>query len=247
MKLRSIGELFNGALSLYGAHWQTLIPVALVPSVVMALLAPLTPAVEGPNAFMGSSAPLLISISLIAIILTILSIAAMVYAVADPARYRNFMDAYKASAPIFLPLIWVMILTALAVFVGFILLIIPGIIAMVWLSFAQYTVVLEGKRGIEALKASKAYVTGRWFSVFGRLIVMWIVVGVISVAVSAVISSLVPDKALSEGVSTLVGAFFTPFTVAYMYLLYRDLSAAPVAEAPVVVPPASPLPPAPAQ
>lgn len=68
-----------------------------------------------------------------------------------------------------IPFIWVSILSTLMVALGFVLLVIPGFIFLVWYRFAQNFTVIDDVRGSAAMSASRRLVTGRWWSVFVRI------------------------------------------------------------------------------
>ncbi len=63
------------------------------------------------------------------------------------------------------PVIWVSLLQALIMLGGFLLVIIPGIVFTVWFAYAQEAVIIDNKRGIEALTASRQLSKGRFFTV----------------------------------------------------------------------------------
>lgn len=68
-----------------------------------------------------------------------------------------------------IPFIWVSALTTLVVMLGFLALLIPGVIFLIWFRFSQYFTVVDDVRGTAALGASRKLVSGRWFAVFVRL------------------------------------------------------------------------------
>ncbi len=59
---------------------------------------------------------------------------------------------------------WVGILQALVVAGGILLLVVPGLVFLVWFGFAQQAFLLDGKRGIDALSASRDLSRGRFFT-----------------------------------------------------------------------------------
>jgi hypothetical protein len=73
-----------------------------------------------------------------------------------------------ALAPAFF---WILILQLIAVVVGFVLLVIPGLLAMVWLYFAQYALVFDGRHSWPALFYSRDLMRGRFFKVAVRIVV----------------------------------------------------------------------------
>jgi len=110
--------------------------------------------------------------------------------------------------------------------IGFALLIIPGIIFSVWFAFSYYVLLFEGKTGIDAMKASKAYVKGRWWAVFGRFAFI-VLVSIIFSVVFGGVSSMVGETAgtiASSFLSMVLNFILVPVTIAYSFLIYKDLS-----------------------
>lgn len=70
------------------------------------------------------------------------------------------------------PFFTVMLLTTILTFIGFLLLVIPGVIIMLMLFFAGYIVIDKGLGGVESLKASKNLVSGYKGKLFGFLFVL---------------------------------------------------------------------------
>ncbi len=70
------------------------------------------------------------------------------------------------------PTLWISILGGLIIGAGFIALIIPGIFLLIRYRYAQNFVIIDDLRGGAALTASKKLVTGRWWPVFGRILLV---------------------------------------------------------------------------
>lgn len=83
--------------------------------------------------------------------------------------FPGIKASLRQASPLFFPYLWVSILIALVTLSGHVLLVIPGIILMVFLSFSIFTLVFEGERGLRALSSSWYYVKNNWWKVFGRL------------------------------------------------------------------------------
>ena len=143
------------------------------------------------------------------------------------------MDAYKQSTSYFLRYLGMSIVMMVLLFVGFLLLIIPGIILAVWLSFSAFVLVLENGGMIGSLKQSREYVRGHWWGVLGRLLAMGILLVVVSMVFS-MIASIVPSYVVSNALVAALAMLLAPFSVAYMYLMYQDLKGG--APAPQVAP-----------
>ena len=135
-----------------------------------------------------------------------LALTAFAYAVTD--QTLGIRDALKKGSRRAWAFFWLASLAGYIITGGFLLLIIPGVVFMVWFSFAQFVLVTEDERGMEALLKSKEYVRDRWFDVFLRLIVIWIVSGCVG---------MVPV------IGPIASLLFFPFVMIFVYLVYRNL------------------------
>lgn len=104
------------------------------------------------------------------------------------------------------------LLTGLIVLVGFIFLIIPGIVFMVWYAFAQYIVINQDIRPIDALKQSKLLVSGYFWPVLGRLFGLMLFFITLQMLVS-----LIPF------VGALAVTLLSPYYVLVPYLIFESL------------------------
>jgi len=207
--LTDIGELFKESWDIFQQRFATLIGLYLLTMVAFTLpvgitfgLAILAGVSKGGSAFLLTGA-----IGLLAgIYLGFRCFAAFLQAVAD--ERLSFGEALEKGNQHIFPLIWIGFLTSFTIGGGFILLVIPGIIFMVWFFFAQFILVKEDVRGMGALLKSREYVSGEWFNVSLRLLLIWaasVLIGVIPLA------------------GPLLCIVFFPFIMIYHYLIYRDL------------------------
>ena len=77
---------------------------------------------------------------------------------------------------------WVHILQSLAAMLGFVLLIVPGIIISVYFLFCIQAVALRGERGKSALGYSYSLVGWQWWRVFGVVLAIFLFTGVPALA-----------------------------------------------------------------
>jgi hypothetical protein len=108
-----------------------------------------------------------------------------------------------------------------AVFIGLFLLLIPGLyISVVW-GFVLYAIVLEDYSAIDGIKYSQRLVKGRWWPVFGSMLV-----GVILVLPAIILGVTPKTGGVSSGAitsslaSSLVALAFTPPLQLYFVKLY---------------------------
>ncbi len=110
---------------------------------------------------------------------------------------------------VFISYLWVSFLSGLAILGGFILFIVPGIIFSIWFAFSSYILISEGQKGRRALSESKELAKSYWWAIFGRFILLTLLIAVIS---------------WSPIVGDIVSLFFgVPFATIYAYLMYEDL------------------------
>lgn len=126
----------------------------------------------------------------------------------------SFKDTFAASWKMLFKFSILDILIGIIVTLGFLLLIIPGILFWVWFYFAGFELITKGKGVMESLGSSKKLVSGCFWGVFGRLIVF----GLFS-ALAGFLVSVVPYGA-GGIITTLFGALF----ILPAFLLYEELS-----------------------
>jgi hypothetical protein len=132
-------------------------------------------------------------------------------------------EAWARTPALILPFIWILILSALITVGGFALFIIPGIIFSIWLSQSMYIMIAEEKRGLTALVTSWERVSGHWWSVLWRMIVVGFVTILVSLFVSLVVTSFGHSFLPSFVLSFFQFFVLTPIVGIYSYLLYADL------------------------
>ncbi len=111
--------------------------------------------------------------------------------------------------PYFLLTIVVAIITGL----GFVLLIVPGVLFLTWFSFARFILVEKGSKIKESLVTSRNLVKGKFWKIFGRLIVF----GVFELVVEFIFSTI------PYGIGTIFTGFLGALFILPPYLLYKEL------------------------
>lgn len=177
------------------------------------------------------SANLIIAIPLV-IFIILMIIAGIIFTIWPQAAFLNLLKIrevsseplsvivlYKQSFHWILPLFVIGLLYFLVVAGGFLLLIIPGIIFMVWLMFGSYAYVFEGKRGAQALLRSKQLVFGYWWRIF-YYVFLWSAIIIIYEFIKNKIAAAFPFDFLSDLLNVFL---FTPFSIIFTYEVYKDL------------------------
>ncbi len=121
---------------------------------------------------------------------------------------------YQSTWKRLLPFLVLQVFQSFLVGLGLILLIIPGIILAVWYSFSRLIFVDKEAGAIESLKMSKSLVKGRFFPVFGRLIVF----GAFGILFELFFASV------PYGIGSVVSLLFGALLLLPAFLLYRELT-----------------------
>jgi len=209
-KLPDIGDLFKESWEVFQRRFAVLIGLYLLAMVAFLLPVGISVGVSLlAGMAKGGGAVVLIGVIglLVGMYLGFRCFAAFLHAVVDDQLAVR--DALEKGKELVFPLIWIGFLTGLIIGGGFILLIIPGIIFMVWFFFSQFILVKEDIHGMSALLKSREYVRGEWFNVALRLLLVWAASGLLGVIPLA---------------GPILCIAFFPFVMIFHYLLYRDLS-----------------------
>jgi uncharacterized membrane protein len=114
------------------------------------------------------------------------------------------------------------ILVGIVVVLGFILLIIPGIIFLVFLSVSEPALIVENRRGTEAMSRSWNLVRGH----FWHALVVILVAAIITGVVQGILTAIGGDNWFVRWIFTAIAQIITaPFTALVTVLLYLDLRA----------------------
>ncbi len=118
--------------------------------------------------------------------------------------------------------LWISVLAGLAIFVGLLLLVIPGIIIAIFLTVVIPALLFENKRGTESLGRSWNLVKGHFWHVLGVVIVTGIITGI----VSGIFNALGGSNWFLYWIMDSIGRIITvPFSALVSVILYLDLRA----------------------
>ncbi|MFH1193889.1 MAG: hypothetical protein V1661_02755 [bacterium] len=154
----------------------------------------------------------------------------------------RFIDNKKADFklsdlwPVYLPALGVSLLAGIITIGGFLMIVIPGILFTTWYAFVIYGAVLEKRRGWDAFQKSHDLSKGRFWPIFGRVIVPNLFWGIIAYLVLAGIFNLLgmflnqsltdsvnpPIAVLSLMISALAASFFAPLSIITLTITYRE-------------------------
>lgn len=141
--------------------------------------------------------------------------------------------AFKVSLPKIVNLFLAVIMVSLIFFVGFLLLIIPGIYLSIRLSFTFYEIAVENCSAIEGIKRSWELTKGHWWFIFGTSLLIGLVIMIpvliVSIVVGIALGITLGDIEILETVGNLLGSvigyLFVPIYFIATTIMYDRLIA----------------------
>ena len=237
----SIGQVLDRGFGLYRRALGKLLPFCLalvVMGILPRLLHPASAAMQGGRLGGGY----FITVALVTLVNLLFQIA-ILRKLDDVDSGRNQMgtaEALTGGLPYFLPALGATLLYALIIMVGFILLVVPGVIFSISLIMVFFAVVLDGAGATGALGISRNLVRGYWWRTWTiitvtMLIFLAVYIGIMMLASLALpfgsILSTASGQAapntlgllLVTAVFAVLSAVLTPMLYAMMLVTYRDL------------------------
>jgi len=147
---------------------------------------------------------------------------------AAEGRSASARDSIRAALDAFAPVLLVTLIYALLIAAGLVLLVLPGVFVAVRFYLGPEVVVIEGKRGLAALRRSSELVRGAGWRVFGVGLVSTLLAGTVGVLIQLPFDAAA--RAADSAAILLVGgalaqALTTPVVALVATLLYFDLRA----------------------
>jgi hypothetical protein len=241
MPPRGIGEILSTAFDIYKNNVATLlllIAVVVVPlSFIGALItevaaSPTESTVEILGQPVTTSEPRTLAVLIAATVIAV-AIGVIIWAISEAAILRGAAQAtigdpvdieasYRWGLRRFGSVLLVALLVGLAVAIGFVLLIIPGLILIVLLSVSIPALVVENLRGTEAMKRSWNLVSGHFWHALAVILIAAIITGI----VGGLIGALGGDNWVVRWIFSAIAQIVTvPFTAIVSVVLYFDLRA----------------------
>ena len=231
----SVGEILDVSFSLYRRHFSALVTVALictgVPLVLRVLL-------EGAGGFLANITLSLLYL-IVLVVLNLVATAATVFIVSESYLGRPITagEALRRAAPYVGAVLVCSLLFTLAVGLGILMFIVPGVIFAVGLVLAIPAVVLEpGLSPLQALSRSWRLTRGSRWRIFGLGVVLIVLIYVPAVAIGTLFAILAPGSMAGAGagsamvaavvvlaITGLVQIFIYPLFYCVLTVTYYDL------------------------
>tara|TARA_B100000508_G_scaffold102982_2_gene81378 strand:- start:1748 stop:3379 length:1632 start_codon:yes stop_codon:yes gene_type:complete len=226
LQLPSVSSLFTNGFN-YAASRLDLAALLAVPY-IGALVLEYMANESGETMFVMGAA----LVTLVAVIAYFVVMAMLLFTVVNHDRRVSLNESFEWARKGIWGLLWIYLLSFLVTMGGFMLLIIPGIIISLYIYFAQYVYITEGKRGMEALMRSRDLVWGNWWAValkllgitlilFGVFLVFGFIIGLATISLEGNAFDLV-----FEIITQVFSAFATIIGFHIGADLYRSLASA---------------------
>jgi len=223
-----IGEAWN----LYKVHWRHLLTISFVVYLAVALIGALLVAV-----LTWFGAILAALISLVALFWLQAALVKAVDDVRDGRADLSVSDTFEAARAHLAAVLVAGLIAVIGIGIGFVLLIIPGLVLLTFWCVIIPTIVLEGKSAGESFGRSFELTRGHFWRVLGIIVLAVVIYFGFEIVLALILSPLAGW--LKNFVSSIVsGTLTAPFFALVLTVLYFRLSAAaeqvaPAAAAPV--------------
>jgi len=242
---RGIGDIISTAFDIYKANATSLLTIVAIVVVPLSFIGAFLTGVvfapdkiESTDIFTGqtieisdTSVGLVIAGAIIGALIAVIISAVLQAAIMRGAALASVGDALDVEASYRYgfrrlgSVILISLLVGLAVAFGFVLLIVPGVIFLVKFSVSIPALVVEDRRGTDAMSRSWNITKGFFGHALGVIVVAWLVTFVVNLVIGA-IAAIFGDFWILQWIFSAAGQIITaPFSALVSILLYIDLRA----------------------
>jgi hypothetical protein len=217
--MNPLSGVLSEAWQMYKTFARHLLAIAFVIYLAAAVIAALLGLAGGTiGAILGS---------LVQIVAAFLLQATLVKAVQDVRDGRADMsigDTVRAATPYLGAVAVASILAGIAITIGLILIIVPGLYLITIWAVIVPVIVLEQSGALASFGRSQRLVRGNGWHVFGTLVLVYIIMLVVGIILGLIFSAL--PHSLANGLSSIIsGTLIAPFLALVVTLVYYRLSA----------------------
>ena len=210
-----VGAVIRRVFEIYVDQASVLMPAAAVVFVFTGIIAALLVAASPGLALIA------VVIDLVATTLFTGMVVELVADVQDGKRDASPGQLLQAVTPVLGQLILVGIVAGIGIVIGFIFIIVPGLILITIWSVAAPVVVLEHPGVFAALRRSRELVRGNGWQVFGVILVLYILVAAVSLVIEGAADSA--GSGIGIVVRVVIGVLTAPLTALAASVLYFEL------------------------
>lgn len=217
--MNPLSGVLDEAWRMYRAHAAHLLTIAFVIYIVAAVIAGLLSLLGVFGVLLGSV------VELFAAFLLQATLIKAVQDVRDGRADLSLGETVNAATPYIWPVAGASILAGIAITIGLILLIAPGLFLITIWAVVIPVIVLERSGVFAAFGRSQQLVRGNGWHVFGTLVLVFIILFVVDIVLGLIFLAL--PVLLRNGLSTVIsGTLIAPFIALVVTLIYYRLSGA---------------------
>jgi hypothetical protein len=202
------GAIIGRAFQIYRDQAATLLGAALIVFGIQFLLVLLLPRLF----FIAGIAAFIVSVFYQGMVVN------LVRDVQDGRRDHGMGELFRAVGPVVLPLIGLSIVAGIAIAIGFVLLIVPGLILLTIWAVAAPVMVIEHPGVFAALGRSRDLVRGNGWQVFGTIVLVFLIEIAINI-VAALVAAPLGDagRAVVNWIAATLTAPIVALTASVLY------------------------------
>lgn len=207
----NLGEVFNKSVDLFKKYFKEVVGATVIYTILTYLLDVGIRVEENPGLYWFLSIIILLAE-------TVISFVILVYIhTSEGGKKISYTSAFQKTLPRIVPVLIAILLTFLLIAFGFILLIIPGVIALVLFSNSFYFALLENKGSLESLFLAKRLTKGNRFRIF---------LGNVGVTIPFLALITFFTLRVGEDAAGVAGIIPSAFSTVFYYSLWRALRSA---------------------
>jgi hypothetical protein len=216
--MNPLSGVLDEAWRMYKTFARHLLTIAFVIYLVAAIITAVL-------ALAGGTVGLLLG-SLVSVVAAFLLQATLIKAVQDVRDGRadlSINETVNEALPFFWPVAGASILAGIAITIGLILVIVPGLFLITIWAVIIPVIVIERTGVFASFGRSRELVRGRGWHVFGVLVIVYVIMLVVNIILDLIFSAL--PHVLGDGLSSVIsGTLISPFLAIVVTLVYYRLS-----------------------
>ncbi len=217
--MNPLSGVLDEAWRMYRAHAWHLLAIAFVVYLITAVIVAVLSLVGEFGSLLGG---------IVELVAAFVLQAALVKAVQDVRDGRadlSVSETVSAAIPYLWPVAVASILAGIAITIGLVLIIVPGLILITIWAVIIPVIVLERSGPLASFGRSQRLVRGHGWHVFGTLVLVFVIMIVVNIVLGAVFAVL--PLLLRNGLSSVItGTLIAPYIALVVTLIYYRLTAA---------------------
>ena len=215
--MNPLSGVIGEAWQMYKAQWKHLLAIAFVIYLGAAIISAILGLLGRPGLYLA------LLISILALFLLQATLVKAVQDVRDGRADLSISETVNQATPFLPRVIGAGLVAAIAIGIGFVLIIVPGLILITFWAVFVPVIVIEGSGALASFGRSRELVRGRAWHVFGTLFLLWLILIVVEI-ILGIVFAFVPYAVRTGLASVISGTLIAPFIALVVTLMYYRLS-----------------------